>query len=339
MSLLNIEYDDAGFSITVDEFFVRTSRKNFKAWFTASDDEYYVYDNCGFQIGNAHPTDSAQRITNISFTMGPTVTYGEFLAKQWTGTLTYGPWNVLTHSLDGDPTHIPDRWELRGGFDLQVAYRDVNGNPVVNTAGDWFDPPLEFEAYRGTLTVHRNVPVIDPDSGLPTDVKVFVAVSGCVNDAPWPADAPTPFAAKVVKLAPLVVPIPEYSQVTNSYYYPMEFVFEINLNTWTKQVPSVGFRQLDSSGNLVNMLDSQGQQLTSPGLLDAAGHQIKAPSYTNTGGDTAPSDTDATGGEADPPEGGTGTTGNQVVLAYDFNQIVSYSLFNMDDSVLQYPAI
>jgi hypothetical protein len=307
----------------INDEFIRSSSVAYRALFSVGDDMNYVLANCGYGIYGIHPTDHEQRVLSIKADMVAAQTTNPATnesASLWNISLTYGAWDFWNKAYDGNPIHVPVRFRIDFTVAEVAAFEDVDGQPIVNAAGDPYDPPLMREVTRSTLTVLRN----EAASGV--NIPVLGALSNTLNVAAWNG-----FPAKTCRLEPFKLPDPIYSQVSNSFYFPMQYVFDINYDTWVKQIINAGFRQLDSSGNLVPILIN-GQPATTPVPLDIDGHAILTPTFKESTADT-PDDTDATvtaGGE--PPTGGDGddSDSNLVIDAYDLIHVSDFTVLGMN---------
>jgi len=63
-----------------------------------------------------------------------------------------------------DPTDDDPTVEWGSRQIMRVIMRDRDDNPIVNSAFDWFDPPLEEPYYIQTLRITRNETSYDPDT-------------------------------------------------------------------------------------------------------------------------------------------------------------------------------
>ena len=174
----------------------------------------------------------------------------------WIVTVEYGPY---------DPTQFPENplnhpikisWG-ENRFD-QVVFEDINGNPVVNSAGDYFDPPVTCDDSRPTLRIVRNEPTYIPQYALTwkdtTNLDTFYG-----------------FAPGTVKMS---TPLGEldYNPICG-FYYIVTYQFEINPNGWAKQILDQGMRQI-VSGSKTNILDDDGTPITAPIPLKGNGKKL-----------------------------------------------------------------
>jgi hypothetical protein len=309
---------------SMDATFVRNSDRKFLVYSDVYDDENFVLFNLGIGIGNAQPFDAQQRCIGLAVrsTGRAACPTDQSDATRWEATVTYGPWNPLTLSYDGNPVNIPMRFRFDFENTSIPCIVDVDGKPIVNSAGDYYDPPVEMDHAKVTLTVSRN------ESG--PNPAVILALENVLNVAVWNG-----FPAKTVRFLCPTMPEVEYSQATSSFYWPMQYKFDIDFNTWVKQVLNRGYRQLDSNGKLVPIYVN-GQPLSDPVFLDSEGKAILTPDYLGSGGDT-PDDTNPAGydgevaGGGEPPMGGESEEGMIIEPnAYDVYRTYDYTQFNMN---------
>jgi len=314
-------------SSSMDEDYVREGERRYLCWSDLVDDENYVRthfgDPAGVHINSIHPTDTQQVCINVSARCMGRTTWGTQSTMLWECTARFGLWNPLEHTLTGNPINLPMTWRLEPVEEMVPAIMDVNGVPICNSAGDFYDPSLERESVRYVLTVSRN----EASPSLAT----ILPLANVVNLAVWNG-----FPPRTVRFKPLHIPKVEYSQNTSTYYYPMEYVFEINFDTHVVQVFNHGMRQLDPAGNIEAIRDSMGQPVSEPVPLDEAGHAILTPPARDSAGD-APAGASAglaayPPGGAQPPQGGTGGSGGAFVFnAYNLYRTYDFSNFNMDN--------
>jgi hypothetical protein len=233
---------------------------------------------------------------------------------KWEVAYEYGPWNPLQHTTTGDPTFQPLNPRFSSVNTPQACFEDVDGNPIVNSAGDYFDPPIERDFPRWTLTVTRNE--------LHPALARIGPHANRINEATWNG-----FPPKTVKLGPVQLPSPEFSHQLGILFYPIEYVFEINFDTWTRQSINHGYRQLDSAGKIIPILVG-GVPASSPVMLDRAGHALITPGYLDTVGGAAPdvpgSAVENTGGTGT----GTGTATTVVVNAYEIYRPLDFAILD-----------
>jgi len=288
MGILSYEIQDSDSEI--DDQFTRTSTRVYLV--IATDDMEAFQVRAAFPVGiyTAHPTDRGQFAKKVGcklfhrtkgFYTDPAL--GRLSVLTWLLTVSYGPWNPLEHSHDDNPLNQPVRWRLEPQTVERPLEIDVNGNPIVNAAGDPFDPTPAEEVTQYLLTVMRNEKLSAADLGTIT----ALSARSRVNIAVWNG-----FPLKTVKALPIKIPESIYYQGFSAgypgagfLYYPMEYVFHINYDTWTLPLINQGFGKLVTTGGVTKrrqIIDSSGQPASTPVLLDAAGHALAQPiDHTN----------------------------------------------------------
>ena len=332
MARLSLD-ETPGRSAHINQDFERDATRIFRAIFDAADDEIYVLANCGFSINQLHPSYAGLVITEIKADLvkhGVPAPGTNTNSTLWQIELQYGTRNPLEHAIDGNPLHLPTRFSFEPATEEVPAFEDVDGNPIVNSAGDPYDPPLMRRVLRAKLKVRRN------ESPSAVNLPTLLALSNTLNMAAWNG-----FPPKTVLLEPLQLPEAEFSQVTQQFYFPFQYEFSINFDTWVKQVINAGVRELDSSGNL-KQITINGQPVSNPVPLDKEGHAIMTPSFKDASADVPPDansggNADEPAGGAEPPEGGDGvedgssSTGDMIIDAYDLIRTADFSFLNMDN--------
>lgn len=145
----------------------------------------------------------------------------------------------------------------------QPVWKDVNGQSIVNSAGFYFDPPVEVDQSRLIVTMTRNEPVFDP--------AVAVNYQDGVNSDPWYG-----FSAGTVKVQSITGTL---EQENGEWFWRVVYEFHVRWDGWTLSVLDQGLYQKGGSGqNPKPCTDNSGNQLVEPALLDGAGNQLANPS-------------------------------------------------------------
>lgn len=178
----------------------------------------------------------------------------------WLVTGNYGPAGGENATFPPNPLDHPI--ELSWGSERVdiVVDRDVNGNAVTNSAGDFFEEnPPTIEKYRIILTIQRNESSFSPTLAL--------TWKGTVNNAAWTV-AGTSFAAYTVKC--LDITSNAVYHPACGWFWPVKYDFAIDLDGWRYKPLDRGVRMNDGSGKRA-ILDSQGQPIPDPVLLNGSG--------------------------------------------------------------------
>lgn len=180
----------------------------------------------------------------------------------WVATVDYGAY---------DPTQFPENplnqplkisW---GGSRFErvveetIEDQDGNKQTVLNSAGDYFDPPVLVDDSRPTLRIVRNEKKYDPQYAIlwkdTLNKKVFFG-----------------FDPHTVKMTMPTGDL-EYNPICG-FFYVVTYEFEVNPDGWRKRILDQGIRTLDGSGNVSPAVDHDGNAVTSPVLLDGSGGQL-----------------------------------------------------------------
>lgn len=154
----------------------------------------------------------------------------------------------------------------------QKAYKDVDSGiqnvAVASAAGEPFDPPVEIDAGRLTLTITRNEPT-------------FSQVTATLFQDRVNSDQFFEIGAGKVKCNGITGQSQEENGVQ---FWVVTYSFSIRLDGWYLVVLNQGFYEI-SGGNRVRIVDSNGDPVSAPVPLNAAGAkltvaQVQAGSFT-----------------------------------------------------------
>jgi hypothetical protein len=232
-----------------------------------NDDPHYVLSNFAYggsslPIGQQYPSDTKAYCISRSAEYQSRCQVGTGVGCLYKFTATYGPWNPL-ENLE-NPLDKPVLPIIEGQTFEHPIFVDKDGNPIVNSAGDPYDPPLTEEVVHLVIRFSKNYATL----------PAFFGYSNYINNATWQT-----FAAYMVKFnIPRAEELP--SQYLASTYWKFDFEFEVNPETWLRKVPNVGFNQL-VSGTLKPILIG-GQPPTIPQFLNSSGAVLTPPvTHTN----------------------------------------------------------
>ena len=147
-------------------------------------DDQYILDNGPFAspdplpaILSVHPTNPLLRCKSTPARQQP----GEGKAANcWLVTCEYDNQTSDADAEDSEtaPLDRSTRWHLEFGGFVRILERDIDGDPIVNTVGDIFDPPLDEEDERPVLVARKNYDATD----LPGLMALIVDYRGAVNN-------------------------------------------------------------------------------------------------------------------------------------------------------------
>lgn len=183
----------------------------------------------------------------------------------WVVTVDYGAY---------DPTQFPENplnqpikisWGLnRFERVVEETIEDKDGNTqaILNSAGDYFDPPVTCDDSRPTLRIIRNEKSFD--------AKYADAWKDTLNKKTFFG-----FDPGTVKMTMPTGDL-EYNPVCG-FFYPVTYEFEINPDGWRKKILDQGMRTADANtGDISPCVDKDGNPVTTPVLLDGSGGQLQS---------------------------------------------------------------
>lgn len=181
----------------------------------------------------------------------------------WLVTVNYGPYDAQTFG----PNPIDHPLKISFGFakyekvvDKTVPDEDGNTEAIVNSAGDYFDPPPVKDDSRPLIKITRNEPTYDP-----LRAKEW---KDAINQDAWNG-----FDPGTVKCGEIAAEL-AWSQECQ-FYYIVNYEFEIEPDGWALEVLDQGLRSYDTSTEKqVAIADEKGEPVTSPVLLDGDGQQL-----------------------------------------------------------------
>jgi hypothetical protein len=187
----------------------------------------------------------------------------------WIITLSYGWYNPLQAGggKEQNPLQMPIEvsWALRD-HEAVLQY-DVNGNPVLNTAGDPYDPPVVIDDPRLVMTVVRNEAQFN--------VGWVLAYRNAVNSDPFAG-----FPALMCKVLNISSRSQWHQDVGWYYQTTYEFEFttsQIDYDTQTgfrEKIVSMGFRAISSVTGLPYHITLKGVPISAPMTLDKSGYLL-----------------------------------------------------------------
>jgi hypothetical protein len=221
----------------------------------------------GLQIGDHYQNSDGSEHDNGSYVMDIAVAEEGEDGKSWIVTYSYGPYDPAQWP-ENPLTKPPD---VQWGFSpmTKVASEDINGSAVVNSANDYFDPPIEIEDPRVTLSFVRNEPVFNP-------ARAYAYRNAINTDSFLGCD---PLTVKVTQISG----VRQWDQYLSSinyggasgFYWTVTYEFEFNPDKWTFKILDQGMRKIDTAtGQQAQILES-GIPISSPKLLDGNGQPIE----------------------------------------------------------------
>jgi len=219
--------------------------------------------------GDAHPND-ANGVVKVS-----NVTAAEEGFGYWTVTVTYTqPEGRARHRpVSDDPLDEPATvfWDI--GTRQDYAERDINGNPIVNSARQGFDPPVTVDVPQFFLVVQRNEPFFDV--GLAKDMLLAVNSDTLTVEGVQVAD---PGFARCVSMRPIA------PYQLSAEYVAVEYRFELadriegapaGTNPFYARIMDQGTRGW-AGGSEYELFDANGDPIHSPVRLGGDGQPMSS---------------------------------------------------------------
>ena len=226
---------------------------------------------------DAHPTLPAFICKNLS------ITQDKSSPLIWEATATYSSRPVSNLDLQvqeaPDPILRPAEISWATVSYQKACLKDINGKPIVNSAGDTFDPPVEFTLNRYCATVTKNLLVVpgwllDYESAVNSDAYVIDGLS-------VPAEK-----SRISGLTISALKREKIAAGIEFFYRTVSFRIEFAREGWKLKVLDMGYRYKDPSDATKRIpIPEDGsvkfsRPVTSPRLLDGAGGVLANPSPT-----------------------------------------------------------
>lgn len=212
-------------------------------------------------IGDAFPDDANAFCKRISVSC-------QAGYKYWTVQCDYDDTydNANTTPSD-DETQISWSSELF----QRPAWKDKDGDAVLNSAGDPFNPPVMRDDHRTVCRIVKNA------STVPTYVLTY---PNAVNSTAFTIDGVT-VAQRYAKISNVAVS--EAKRRNGVVFRTVNIEMQIRNQTWDFEILDAGFRRLDPSDSSDRILIVNDDETlpTDPVLLDGSGAVLSDPDTTN----------------------------------------------------------
>lgn len=257
---------------SINERFEKTLYRVYVVVADLTDSEDFVRANFGAGLSppvtlfSGHPDDAFARCRSISADFQEKFNDDGTMRALWVVRAEWGYINPFEAATSGDPADIPIRVTIEGIKTEKPADFDIHDNPIVNSAGDPYDPPVIREQLACVIKIERKEKSLAPAQ--------ILAFANKVNSAPWQGLDQT-----TCKMDPPLI-VPAYSQFLDVIYYEVSYTIHYNPDGWQPEVPDQGFRALDQSVSppqLKDLLDRHGQKATEPMFLDGTGNALTLP--------------------------------------------------------------
>ncbi len=186
--------------------------------------------------------------------------------KGWSVTAEYSS----EREMNEDPTQ--DAMQIRVYTEQfqKPAVFNKDDELIVNSAGDPYDPPPMMDDSRRVISLVRNVPncpswILDYQDAVNSDAFTVRGVTYAVG------------TGKVQSVS-----LSDAQKRNGIDFYTLEVLIHLQRNGWILKTLDAGFREVDYSGDLINILNSgDGDRVSAPVPLNGAGAALANPSPTN----------------------------------------------------------
>jgi hypothetical protein len=189
----------------------------------------------------------------------------------WEVKVNYSPYDASifpVNPLDWPPIY----WYETEDRDIVVT-QDINGIPIVNSAGESFADPVTVTDRQRILVVERREAMASYDDHFADGFR------NRRNDAAWNG-----WSTHEVLCQKIIAPKPEYDSNAQVWYRVIQYRFGIDTKyLWNKVILDVGYGFLDGSTppKVVRIMDKTGQPLSEPSKLDGSGHVLASTGTPN----------------------------------------------------------
>lgn len=213
-------------------------------------------------LGSLYPQDSfawCQKLSPRQESFSPFV---------WMVTASYSSQVEVSENPLNDPADI--EW---GGDQFQrPAVKDRDGNGIVNSAGEFFDPPLMMDDSRNFVSVKKKLAVV------PTWILNY---KDAINSDSFEVDGIT-VAQGLAKMQRVHVSS-RIGERNGIQYRTVSMNIHLRREGWSLTALDQGFYRKDPSDSTkrIPCVNDDGSRATTPKLLDGNGAQLANPSLSN----------------------------------------------------------
>jgi hypothetical protein len=170
-----------------------------------------------------------------------------------------------------NPLLRPARVRWTSSIYQQAVEKDINGKAILNSAGDYFDPPPEVDRSRWAAHVSKNY------ASLP---EWLLDYADALNDAPFKIGGLTVLTGKA-KLSEMA--ISELQKENDTEFYELSFSIQFRKEGWVLKMLDQGLHYLTTPDDLTTKtkIKINGEDAAAPVLLDGHGGILADPSPTS----------------------------------------------------------
>ena len=260
--IIDEKYEDR--STKIGLYLKRDHSRSFVAQTDNSEGSYAVSLATGVpRLGDAHPEDPASLCVSVD----AKPKNGE--PEVWSVSCKYT--NDLPDDTidDDDPTSIRKKSSWSFEEHIRAVGQDRDDNPIINTAGDRYDEPLEVVDSLPTLTITKNKNSFNAQTAFD--------YNNSVNSDTFRGAEPGTLRVRITATE-------EWKG--DSAYWATTYVFKYNPNGWQPTILESGMYQKVLSSRVPCYIKGEtphdSEPVTHPVPLDADGAQIDPTTFSNT---------------------------------------------------------
>jgi len=245
---------------------VRTRQRRWRVSATvAITPDQALYDAQAPRLRSRHPSDSSLVCQSISATQNDQDRHSVFITAEYATLAGARPEEPPPQSILYNPAVIS--WQTQQ-YTAEIQ-RDVNGNAVLNSAGDPFYPPVQIQKSRLVAQVRKALSMVP---------AWLLEYRDAVNNAPFTLDG---LQIKKGAARILDISISEWRHEGELSYREVSITIAVNdeADSWQPKVLDQGFfEKIQVNGNTVRRrIRVAGEPVCSPVLLDGQGHALPNP--------------------------------------------------------------
>lgn len=169
------------------------------------------------------------------------------------------------------PLEDPVKYRWSSGIYTKAVIKDIDGEAIINSAGDYFDPPPEIEDVRWTVNIQANLSVV------PVDILDY---AGAINSGSYTVDG-VPVEAGKSRIIGL--DIGDVQERDDIRFRTVTIVIEFRKDGFKLEELDQGYRKKNDEDppELVDILiedeDGNRNRPSAPVLLDGEGEILENP--------------------------------------------------------------
>jgi len=217
-------------------------------------------------LGTAYAADPKATVENRS------ISRRSDTREVWEATVTYSYDPKDPDEYEEDPTQEPAKIRWTSSLEVEPIFKDRADKAIVNSAGDYFDPPIEYPIARWQVNVQKNVAVV------PVGI---LDLAGSISSASYTVDGVSVEARKSRLVALEISDEQERNDIT---FRTITMGIEFSKDEYLVTPLDQGYRIKDGT-TLKDILiadeDGNEQRPSAPVLLDGSGAKLANPNTDN----------------------------------------------------------